>query len=418
MQEERLEAAPAAIPLDRFRAAAPPEAPQLVVAEAAASLSAARGPLVLIGRVSNQAADWDRRVALVERLGARVLTDLKNGAGFPTAHAAHPFPPGLFVAAEAASLVRDADVILALDWIDLGGTLKQACAGRWPAAKVINCSLDQYVHNGWSMDYQALPAADLSVLAAPDAFVSQLLQVIGPGVDPAADWPDATPQPAAPDTAAAASSGGRLSVEALAAITIETLAGDDPSYIRLPLGWPGQQCRFKHPLDYIGFDGGGGIGSGPGMAVGAAIALRGTARLPVAVLGDGDYLMGLTAIWTAVHYAVPLLIIVGNNASFFNDELHQERVARMRSRPVENRSIGLRMEDPPLNLATLAAGQGAIGIGPVATQQDFARALAQAARAVRDGAVVVIDAHVAPEYARGMSSALLRNVPAERQGRS
>jgi len=154
------------------------------------------------------------------------------------------------------------------------------------------------------------------------------------------------------------------------------------------------------------------------MAVGAAIALRGMARLPVAVLGDGDYLMGLTAIWTAVHYAVPLLIIVGNNASFFNDELHQERVARMRSRPVENRSIGLRMEDPPLNLATLAAGQGAIGIGPVATQQDFARALAQAVRAVRDGAVVVIDAHVVPEYARGMSSALLRNVPAEQQGRS
>ncbi len=33
-------------------------------------------------------------------------------------------------------------------------------------------------------------------------------------------------------------------------------------------------CRFAHPLDYIGFDGGGGIGSGPGMAVGAALALR------------------------------------------------------------------------------------------------------------------------------------------------
>ena len=47
-----------------------------------------------------------------------------------------------------------------------------------------------------------------------------------------------------------------------------------PSYLRLPLGWPGEYCRFAHPLDYIGFDGGGGIGSGPGMAVGAALALR------------------------------------------------------------------------------------------------------------------------------------------------
>ena len=43
-------------------------------------------------------------------------------------------------------------------------------------------------------------------------------------------------------------------------------------HVRLPLGWPGEFCRFEHPMDYIGFDGGGGIGSGPGMAVGAALA--------------------------------------------------------------------------------------------------------------------------------------------------
>jgi hypothetical protein len=46
--------------------------------------------------------------------------------------------------------------------------------------------------------------------------------------------------------------------------------------------------RFTGPLDCIGYDGGGGIGSTPGITVGAALALRGTGRLPVAVLGDGD----------------------------------------------------------------------------------------------------------------------------------
>ncbi len=423
IQEERIEVAPPPVPLDRFRAAAPPEASQATVAAAAQALSGAQRPLIMIGRVSNQIQDWDRRVALVERLGARVLTDLKNGACFPTQHQAHPFPPGLFVAAEAGELIRGADVILALDWIDFGGTMKQACGGQWPTAKIINCSLDQYVHNGWSMDYQALPAADLSLLAAPDALVTQLLDALGVGKSAAA-WPgqgtDHAAMPmgdpaAAPGTDAAARPGERISIDALASITLATLEPHNPSFIRLPLGWPGPACRFAHPLDYIGFDGGGGIGSGSGMAVGAAIGLRGTGRLPVAILGDGDYLMGLTAIWTAVHYAIPVLIIVGNNASFFNDELHQERVARMRSRPVENRSIGLRMDDPPLNLATLAAGQGAIGMGPVGTAADYTAALTEAIAKVRDGAVVVIDVHVAPEYARGMSSALLRNVPAETQ---
>jgi hypothetical protein len=105
--------------------------------------------------------------------------------------------------------------------------------------------------------------------------------------------------------------------------------------------WP-----FRHPLDFVGSDGGGGIGGGPGIAVGAALALRGSGRLPVAICGDGDFLMGVTALWTAVHYRIPLLIVIANNRSFFNDEVHQERVARMRGRPVENKWIGQRMADP------------------------------------------------------------------------
>jgi thiamine pyrophosphate-dependent acetolactate synthase large subunit-like protein len=207
---------------------------------------------------------------------------------------------------------------------------------------------------------------------------------------------------------------GRLSIHALARTVADSLAAHNPSYLRLPLGWPGIGCRFAHPLDYIGFDGGGGIGSGPGMAVGAALALRGTDRLPVAVLGDGDYLMGLTALWTAVRYEIPLLVVVANNASFFNDELHQERVARTRGRPVENRHIGLRMSDPPFDLAMLARGQGAVGIGPVATPAALAAAIADGVRQTRAGKTCVIDVHVAPEYARAVSSSLLRQIPTPR----
>ena len=57
--------------------------------------------------------------------------------------------------------------------------------------------------------------------------------------------------------------------------------------------------------------------------------------------------------------------MVANNRSFFNDELHQERVARMRNRPVENRWIGQRIADPEIDLAQLAQAQGARGFGPI-----------------------------------------------------
>jgi len=147
------------------------------------------------------------------------------------------------------------------------------------------------------------------------------------------------------------------------------------------------------------------------MAIGAALALRGGDRLPVAVLGDGDYLMGLTALWTGVHYRIPVLIVIANNESFFNDELHQERMARVRGRPVENRWIGLRLSNPDMDLAGLARDQGAKGYGPVRTVEALDAAIAQGVADVKAGAVAVIDARVAPEYSRSVSSALMRHLP-------
>jgi thiamine pyrophosphate-dependent acetolactate synthase large subunit-like protein len=392
-------------PLNRFQPPVAGDPPAEIVARAAEALAKAKRPLVMVGRVTNDPGHWENRVALAERLGARVLTDLKTGASFPTTHPLHTYPPGLFVTADAGQSIVEADVILSLDWVDLGGSLKQACGGKWPSATVIQCSLDQHIHNGWSMDYQALPPSDLSMLATPDRLVALLLDEIKAKSQSA--WPA---KPASAKPAAAANDSGPISIDTLARVATEQLAPFKPSYIRLPLGWSGDCCRFEHPLDYIGFDGGGGIGSGPGMAVGAALALRGSGRLPVAVLGDGDYLMGLTALWTAANNRVPLLVIVANNQSFFNDELHQERVARERGRPVENKTIGLRMNEPPFDLAKLAEGQGVTGIGPISSKAELEKALTDACERVAAGATCVVDVRVAPEYARAMSSSLLRQI--------
>jgi len=404
LQEQPTTPLPERPQLARFAAPVAAEPGAAALAQARQLLLGAKRPLIMIGRVSPKREDWDRRVALAERLGAHVLTDIKTGASFPTAHALQPFAPTLYLTPEAGALVRDADVILALDWIDPAGTMRQACSGDWPKAKIILCSLEQYIHNGWSMDHQALPPADINLLVSPDRAVECLLSALGSGSGRVAEPVTAAVNDPGPDLIE-----GRLSIEAMARTVTTTLAPFTPSYLRLPLGWPGSCCHFAEPIDYVGFDGGGGIGSGPGMAVGAALALRdmGSTRLPVAVLGDGDYLMGLTALWTGVHYRVPLLIIVANNQSFFNDELHQERMARMRGRPVENRSIGLRMSDPPLSLGTLAEGQGAVGFGPCATLQATAQAIHDAVQAVRSGKIAVVDVSVAPEYARATSNAML-----------
>jgi len=75
------------------------------------------------------------------------------------------------------------------------------------------------------------------------------------------------------------------------------------------------------------------------MAIGAALALRGSGRMAVSILGDGDFSMSMNALWTAAHYAIPVLIIIANNGSYLNDEIHQHAVAETRRRPTENRWI-------------------------------------------------------------------------------
>ena len=160
----------------------------------------------------------------------------------------------------------------------------------------------------------------------------------------------------------------------------------DVCYTRLPLGWNGGYAHFRHPLDYIGADGGGGVGAGPGMTVGAALALKGSGRIPIGLLGDGDFLMGNTAVWTAAHYQIPCLMIVCNNRSFYNDERHQERMAIARGRPPENRWIGQRIGDPDIDIAAMARAQGATGIGPVTKPADVLPAIQKASRRCRRAA--------------------------------
>jgi thiamine pyrophosphate-dependent acetolactate synthase large subunit-like protein len=390
-------------------AAARRRAADEAVAAIAAALRKTARPLLLVGRVSPDQAAWDRRVELAEVLGADVLTDLKVGARFPTRHPAHREPPGLSATAGGLAMIREADMVVSLDWVDLGGTLRLAHAGARRAAR--SCSARSTstattagawrtrryrprtsrcspIPTGWSRSCSPCSARRCEGRAAEARNAAGAIR-------------------SAVARAFAVRNRRPMPLQAMAEAAAAILAPEKPCYIRLPIGWPGDVCKFTTALDYLGFDGAGGIGSGPGMAVGAAFALQDSDRLPVAIIGDGDFLMSVTALWTAVHLRLPLLVVVANNRSFFNDELHQDRIARERGRPVENRGVAIRIDDPAPDLATLARGQGAVGYGPVATLAALRSTLTVAIAKVRGGATCVVDVHVAREYARGIPAAVL-----------
>jgi thiamine pyrophosphate-dependent acetolactate synthase large subunit-like protein len=402
LQEQRL-AAPPAIPdvrRDRSPRSHGPDAE--AVRTTLDLLGQARRPLFLFGRLSRDERDWDRRVALAERYGALVLSDLKNGAVFPTAHPLHPNPPGIFLPAASAGLIGGADLILSLDWTDLAGTLSAAASHGHPAAgRIISCTSDSALRNGWSKDSFGRDPVDLSVPADPDLLVRALL-VPGEPVKPA-EWPAADAAPAsslnpARGTGGTGGTGDGSSMHELADALRDALAGAPACLVRLPLGWHGADLLAGHPLDYLGMDGGAGIGSGPGMAVGAALALEGSGRLAVAVLGDGDFLMGGTAVWTAAHYRLPLLIVVANNSSFHNDVVHAERMASQRRRPASNTWIGLAISDPDPDLPAFARSLGFHAAGQVRDRSALPAALAAAVAATRSGKCAFVDVRIRPDH--------------------
>jgi thiamine pyrophosphate-dependent acetolactate synthase large subunit-like protein len=397
MQEAKLAEQLPPIDASRYMPPIATAAPADLIQQAAAMLKSAKQVVILAGRASRSEAAWNARVALAETLNARVVTDLKIGATFPTDHplyvgASHGLTP------DSAEAVSGADVIVSLDWVDLAGALK--IAGASPSTKIIQVSLDFRIHNGWSMDHQALPPVDLFLSADPDLVVPELVKAVG-----AAARPRVAPSPR---VQAADQEPAGFTNENIAR-TLRKVLGERPTTLtHLPLSWEDRWWTFRHPLDFLGSDGGGGVGGGPGISVGAALALKNSGRLPVAICGDGDYLMGVTALWTAVHYKIPLLFVIANNRSFYNDELHQERMARMRHRPVENKWIGQRMADPEIDLAAMGRAQGATGFGPITKQADLAPALEKAIAAVEAGGVAVVDVRVEPGYTANMTASMTR----------
>jgi benzoylformate decarboxylase len=391
----------------RFAPAPSPAAPQASVLEALQAIEKTKFPLILMGRVSRKQADWDRRVRFAEAIGAAVLTSSNDPAAFPTTHPLHFAAPCLRPSKAATALIEKADLIISLDWLDLAGIFRMslgAAQTQNPAEKtIIHCSVDSIRTNGWSMDHQALAAVDIPIFAEPDQFVAQMLDQLDakktakiktrPEMKNLAHWNNATMSKSSP------ARGQPMSLWDMA-MTVREFAMKYPvTFARLPIGWPGEAYEFDGPLSFMGNDGGGAVGTGPGHTIGAALALKDTDRLTIGVLGDGDYLMGVSALWTASHFEIPVMIVVADNRSYFNDEMHQERVAQMRSRPAQNRWIGQRIDDPRVDLVAMARAQGFASEEPVSTVEALAKALKRGAEIVANGGRYFIDSVVQPGYA-------------------
>lgn len=231
------------------------------------------------------------------------------------------------------------------------------------------------------------------MICDPDAAVADLLAALPEHRVPGVRDTDRNEEAATPPS-------GAITQHDLA-VALKAAVGERPvTFPCLPRGWPVAVMPHRDPLAYLGKDGGGGVGSGPGITIGAALALRDSGRLIIGITGDGDCLMSINALWTAARYNIPAMIIVANNRSYFNDEMHQETVALARGRNPANRAVGQAIADPVPDIAKLAEAQGVAARGPITRIGDLEPALRDGVAAIAAGRPFLVDVLVDPMHGR------------------
>jgi thiamine pyrophosphate-dependent acetolactate synthase large subunit-like protein len=174
-----------------------------------------------------------------------------------------------------------------------------------------------------------------------------------------------------------------LSTARLAAEIWETIRGEDWVLAHGSLsGWERRLWEVTDASRFIA--GGGGTGTGMGVAMGVALAFRGTGKVCVSIQNDGDLLYTPGSLWTAAHHGIPMLIVMFNNRSYYQDVGHQLAVTKMRQRSVENIGVGVSLEGPSTDFATLAKSFGIYGEGPILAPEEVRPALERGLKVVKE----------------------------------
>lgn len=358
---------------------------------AAELLAAADFPLVIAGRTGIDPEITPHLIELVELLGAAYL-DERNSVSFPTDH-----PNNCNVIPEISS---DADIILAIDVVDLPSMLMRTkTSSKFPGAKIIELSIGDIGNRSWSNASAILYDRDIHVLSDPLKGITSLVSELSGRMDKATAGE--RNQKIAAQTTLRHSSLRRFYEQSTNATPISQVqlvtelwnAVKGTNWIlalRNTRSWPEGIWKFQGSGEYLGHSGGGGVGYGPGAMVGASLAAMEDGKIGVGIIGDGDFLMASSALWTATHYKIPMLMVINDNNSFYNDEPHQQRVAQKRGRTVENSWIGMRITDPTINLAQLAGSYGCQAFGPIDNATELRQSLKQGIEYALDGKTVVV----------------------------
>jgi acetolactate synthase I/II/III large subunit len=408
LQEQPISSPLMVPPARLYRAPAVPAPNPEALREAAELLVEAEWPVIVAGEVGRTPHALAPLRELAEILAAPVV-DADGHFAFPNTHP-------LDLTAVREQTLRAADVVLALDVPSLGIPLGPSVREREalqlavrPGTKIVHITLLEFDRQSFVNDTMWLLPVAVPMAADTSIALPQLLELCRHqfGSQRAATQRIEARRARAAAMHAEARRHSQAWIEQnwhQKPISSARLYGELNARLK-GQSWAlvhAHGRRWREVLEVTeaehGIGGGRGAGVGYGLpaSIGAALGYKGSDRLCVSVLGDGDFLMTSNALWTAARYGIPLLILVFNNRSYYNDEEHQERMAVRRERPVENKGIGVDLKDPAPDLAALARALSVEGFGPILEPDQLGPTLDRAIEIVQGGRPAIVDVVTQP----------------------
>ena len=370
----------------------------------------AQNPLIVVDRYARTQKAIDLLVELAETLQAPVI-DQAGRMNFPTRHP-------LNQTSRRSAVVANADVIMGLEATDFWGALNtmhdQVHRTSRPImksdAKLISITAGDLYTKANYQDFYRYQGVDLAMAADAEATLPSLIEetkrqmtadrkhaLQDRGAKLASAHQTALEQ-ARTDASyawdASPVSTGRLCAELWAQIKNEDWSL--VSILRHFSWWPLRLWPFEKQYQYIGNQGGGGIGYNAPASVGAALANKKYGRLSVSIQDDGDLLFAPAVLWTAAHHRIPLLSVMHNNRAYHEEMMHVQRMANRHNRGIDRAHIGTAFEDPTMDFAKIAQGMGVYAEGPITDPNELAPALRRAIAVVKRGEPALLDVVTQP----------------------
>ena len=412
IQEDRVEESVTLPKLDAYALPTSPAPESGTLDRIARELCDAEFPVVVSDYVGRDSEAVDSLRVLAEMLSMPVLDAGKwhRSVIFPNTH-----PLDLSGAEE--EMFAKADVILGIEVEDLYGTLQNLSnaskgqgAFRPSGSRVFHIGLKDLQSNRWVATEQELQPTHASLTADPGIALHELVTLCkGLLTESTVDEArEARGRELAEIHSNMRASWHKEALEGAKAqpIAVPWLAEEIWQEIKETdwiiangtlTGWARKLWDWDRTDRFIGVSGGAGLGYGIGASLGVALAYKDTGKVCVDLQDDGDFLFAPSALWTAAHYQLPLLVIINNNGTYYNADRHQWRVGKARGRDTGKVNVGTSLDSPRVDYAMLARSFGIYAEGPITEPENLREGLRRAVDVVeKKGCPAVVDVVTAP----------------------